>query len=262
MRLDLKLDVFIFDVDGVLSNQDLKINPELIKKIAAIIDSQTPVAFITGRPYLWLKENFLDSLTSHVLDPQHLDNIFAEAEFGARIIKFTNGQEGDSFNKDLVISDSLKSQAHQISNEFLNTMWLEDKESMFTIVRKTVTPLEEYAKLQKELIEKLSPLVADTEFEINYDSNAINVRSKKANKKEAAKNVTEWIKSLGKRIDQYLVFGDSPSDLEMKEELDNEGILNKFIFVGNPSVLNNTENVIITSQRNDLGTLEFLESLE
>lgn len=257
---------FIFDIDGVLTNDQLEVNERLLKCVAELAEMGAKIAFLTGRSSPWLKSNILEPLSSLLTKDEFERNIYAAFEFGAGTFENENGQLKAVLDENVNVPQNLKDEARKIFEEFKSAMWIEEKEAMFTIVARQDIPLSEFHPKQKELEEKLNTLLTQNnmhdKFEIQADLIATNIRAKVTNKRNAAKGFYEWLKKQDFEPEMTYSFGDSPDDYETSSELKNENLNCKFIFVRPRSDFpNHPEDILFTQKHLDQGTLEFLNTL-
>ncbi len=261
------MKVWIFDVDGVITNKETqKVDDQILAIISGFISSGDKVAFITGRSFEWLEKEVLDYLEKKIEAPSLLDNIYAVSEFGGVCLKHKNGKEEVIVEKNLTPPVYLRKEVSIIANDFLSSAWIEEKKTIITVAIKIGYSLEKFKKDQEVLISKFEELLEKynlrEDFEIQVDPFAVNIRNKNLNKSIAVGKVIRWLGDNDANTLEFCVFGDSKSDLEMGEELFREKKNFKFIFVGEKENIeeNFIFDIFFTNEHFEKGTLEYLKS--
>src|SRR5689334_1441367 len=116
-------EMFIFDVDGVLTTSDSREIKEekIITYIINLLKRGDPVAFVTGRPISWIKKNFLNRLLSTIEDSKLKSNIFVSAEKGGVLITFDEaGEEIEKVNEDSRVPDEIRNALRKVAKEKLS----------------------------------------------------------------------------------------------------------------------------------------------
>ncbi len=262
-----KTQIYIFDCDGVITDlYSFQPNMQVIERISSLIDRDETVGFITGRSTSWIKKNVLAPLGKAVLNKQNLEKIYFACEFGGRTITFENGEEIIGQNHESDIPRELRKETLEVFSSYKDSMWHEEKDTLLTFVVNSGFPIDKYHELQKTLIAAFEKILASTpgykDFVINTDSVAVNIRHKSATKDKA---VMRFISFLGSRanVEKAIVFGDSQSDTEMVEALQDKYEVD-FVFVGKKEELDASKikaNIIYTEAKYDQGTLEYLDSI-
>ena len=139
--------------------------------------------------------------------------------------------------------------------------WLFDVDGVITNLQ---TRKVEHPQIIQKIVEKLSELVTKLglgdEIEVHQDTIAVNVKNKRLNKHQATKKFLEWLATKEIEPELFYVFGDSQSDLQIGEELCDQGKKVKFIYTGKDDLGNLPFEVVRPSKLYDEGTLEYLKS--
>lgn len=242
---------FVFDVDGVIADPASQ-NPnyQVIEKVAQLIDSGVFLAFITGRSVKWLTNNVLLALEQKVSSRANLSNLYVSCEFGGTTAP----------------PPAFSQKAAEIFSSYKDFMWQEEKETMLTFVVRAHFPIDEYHKRRRTLINEFNKLIHDLNlsdsYEVHTDLLSVNIKHKLATKKYAAKKFIEFLKGKAE-VDKFIVLGDSQSDTEMAEELQDK-YSTEFVFVGDESKLDRSKlhcPVVFTNTKYGEGTLEYLRSI-
>ncbi len=257
--------VYIFDIDGVITDQDQNVNPKVIEKIATLLPS--PVAFVTGRPPAYIRKNIIDPLQANASDPKLIENVYIEAEFGGVKMSFENGIENKEIRIELEPPKELIEKGREIAARYPEVTWFEPKENTISLSCIPGKSLETFHKDQEKIIPEFEKFLKETgldaEFDVQKDMLGSNIRHKGMNKSTATANVIGWLSKRGQAKARYYGFGDSKGDLEIAAELKKQGKDFEFIFVGEEKDLGDTQDlpVKITNKKFDQGTLEYLNLL-
>ena len=85
--------MFVFDIDGVITNPDTKEpNKKIIERIGADLNQELPVALITGRSINWIENNIMPILKTTIENNQKLDLLFTSGEKGSVSVEYVNGE--------------------------------------------------------------------------------------------------------------------------------------------------------------------------
>lgn len=232
------MTAYIFDVDGVITDPDEKkiTKPELIKLLVDKLLLETPMAFITGRGIDWMHKQVLSVLEKYIeeqqMDRSLLDNLFVAGEFGGRYVTYQNGVEKEETSYELVIPQKLRQHLNEVGNTFSDFAEVEyEKKVQFSMEAKKGNNFfgEEGKKIATTLRQEISNYPS---LEVHTDRIGMNVRNKADNKHYAVAQFITWLTKKDLHPEKYYVFGDSPSDLEMGEELQNQNMPFDFIYVG------------------------------
>ena len=239
-----EMTVPIFDIDGVLTNPDTKVpNPELLAFISQKLRQGVPVALATGRAWEWVQRVVLTPMRELLQGDDGLDLLFVSCEKGAIAVTFENGKArktsvaGVSLPSGII--QKLKFLVPENSGVFIDI----EKERMFSIEIECGVNTEEVQR-QKELLSQLKLVIEEAlkeheDLAVEVTEIALDVQRKGINKRIASQ---EFIKFLESKHTQgqsqspydyfFTVFGDSPSDLLLSEELYEKGYTTCFGYVG------------------------------
>jgi hydroxymethylpyrimidine pyrophosphatase-like HAD family hydrolase len=266
---------YLFDVDGVLTNPQTRnkiTKPELITMLINKLNEGSPLGFISGRGMLWLRSSVVKVLENYLMDhpgfaKSILDNIYVAGEFGGVTCIHTNGQRQETVNNAWIIPEEIRRGLHLVSFQFSDYVSVEtEKQTIFTVFANQNITEEDFQTRKNVIVEEFQHVLEGyPDLEVQADRLAINIRYKKANKKNATDMFLQWLKEKGFTPEKYYVFGDSPTDLEMGEELQRQKIPFAFIYVGEQSELTNSHHTFpltVTKGHCDEGTVEYLKEQE
>ncbi len=262
------MNAWIFDVDGVLVHLEERrlVEKQLLVHILSLLQKGNTVAFISGRSTSWQRNNVITLLEEEAkrlqLPFSLFDNVFLSGEFGGTSIYFQEGKEIDQINKAHIIPKSVLSKLKKETQPFLEKFILEPKETIFTVFTKS---LKTFSKDKIILVDKFQGVLnahnSKDKLEIHVDSTAINVKYKEATKSYATGQVLSWLQKKQITSNEFIVLGDSLSDLEMGEELQRRQMPFTFVYVGDQESLKNKQPsfpLTFTREKYDKGTLEYL----
>ncbi len=264
--------VYIFDIDGVITNPQTKKVKEskILKAIAGKLKNGNPVIFNTGRSLKWVSERVLGNFLKEVKNKEDFKNFLVIGEFGAVWLTIDLGGNV-IYGKDefLVISEQLSSDVKKLIEErFSESMMFDDtKETMISTEMRDNYSLEKYRAQQKKLEKMFRKLLEKYKLEhnlqIHLDTIAVNIMSDKQGKDFAIERILEWLRDRKVAIGKFIAVGDNRPDLQMGKKLAAKGLKVKFVFVGDDSIDVSGYNfpIILTKNKYDRGTLEFLESV-
>lgn len=269
MVLYFQMNLYVFDIDGVITNPTEKIaNEELLSKLGDLVKNGHFIAFNTGRSFKWTHERVLSHLDRYI-EPQDLsEKIFASCEMGNITCSFQDERWKEKVNESSRMPTSLIQEIKTLVQEkYFDSMFFDEKETMISVEVKDGFDEDEYLKQQKELLETINSLLLQPEYEklsLKTGSNqiALDIQFDKTGKKLGAKRLVNWIKSKNLEVSTVLAFGDNLSDIEMAEELRHLYPVT-FVFVNEPSKLthpNGKFKVVYTKNKFEKGTLEFLNT--
>lgn len=261
-------EMFIFDIDGVLTNIEThKIaEKKLLDFIIKILNKNKPVAFNTGRPLIWVKEVILSLIESNIEHRSRLHNLFVVAEKGGVRIEFDdNGNEVVFIEKLINIPSSIKKALRKmVRDSFPNEVFYdESKQTMATIQKKDNLSLEEFERIHSKLNDEIGMILRIHDKENKYKlvptTLDTDIESRSVGKDFAVSKILKWLRENGISVEKFITFGDSPNDIEMFKYLIKNGHKARFIYVGSKKIKNG-EGIIKTTRHYDEGTLEYLSS--
>jgi len=273
--------MFLFDVDGpIVDLKSEKVTQiAILKRIAAELHSQRPIALVTGRATSWLIDNVISQIENLVMDPNDLKYLFISAEFGGASITYDDGSRHIHTDPTIGIPTSLTEFCEELlKGKFSLHMDFEKKETQFTAKIRKGSDLAAFNLDRVNFVEAVQEHLdlsgLSEHYEVHNDRVAVNIRDKRENKVFATEQVLNWV--IQKRIEpeSFVVFGDSRGDFEIADAIiDNElvqehGYPVKFIYLGikedvqafidaNPGY----EIDVRTNDDLSLGTLEVLNQL-
>ncbi len=261
------MNCYIFDIDGVIADLETKevTQKQTIKIIGKLLESQTPIAFISGRSTVWIVKNIVEEVRGELKDEKFLDNLLILGEFGSAYAHYRNSKIFSVFDDRL--SAGLTDQAARITQKYSSVVKVDEtKLTQFSSEMKDNLDIEkDFKPVQKKLVEEYKDLVRkmglENELEVTEDKIGTNIKSKSSNKGNAIKVLLTWTAQRGFKINKFIVFGDSPSDVEMGEALRKNGLSVEFVFVGDEKIPNEPFPIHKTEEKFEKGTLEYLTRL-
>lgn len=266
---------FLFDVDGPLSDPKLKrvAEPEIAQAVADRINMGEIVADNTGRSVEWLLDPQRHALdfVDLVEDKSKLADVILVGEKGATWATYENGEWITHVDDEIgTLPESLQTEVKDlIQNEFSDCMFFDEtKLTMISTEMHDNFSIPEFTKRQQDLVERLNEILERPEYQnlglrVDPTQIATDVQKPYVGKHFGARRIEKWLSEKGIKPEHFIAIGDSQSDTEMAEELQ-ENFSTEFVFVGDPSKFDPSRlkcEVTVTNQRNAAGTLEFLNSL-
>lgn len=261
------MNVYIFDVDGVITDRNTQVNSKILHLLVTLIEKGNFIAFVTGRSLVRIQTEILIPIEKLVRNTNTLEHIYVACEFGGIHAEYENGVRLTRVEEKLKPSKEFEEQTKQIVDEFKDSTFFEDKQTLLTFTHKPHTPFELFKADQDKLIMRLETLLEKENlkdsFEVQRDAIATNLRHKNLNKSFATHEVLEWLDKKGVQPESYLVFGDAKSDLEMGYELSTQGKNFTFFYVGDRKDIEGVQcafDITYTQKQFDQGTLEYLKT--
>lgn len=262
--------MFIFDVDGVITNPQEKrvTEPEILSHIVRKLELDEQVALNTGRSLAWMINRVINPLLEKVKEKKILQNFLCFGEKGGTWITFDeNGKMQHHKDESISVPKSLQDKVRNLINsEFSESMFFDEtKETMISTEMKDGYSVEEYRKNQGILSKKLKKLVENDnlneQLKVDTTTIATDIENKHVGKGFALDRILKWLQQRKIKPKQFIAFGDSRGDIEMAEKLNLENLPFIFVFVGNRENLEDKKYpfpMTFTQNRFDKGTLEFL----
>lgn len=264
------MNAYIFDVDGVLADPIQKqiTEPKLLPAVAKILAEDNPVALNTGRSLSWVIARIIIPLEKIISNKSLFKNVIIVGEKGNTLLTYHNGKwENQTLTSR--ISATLETHIKQITeSEFEQSMFFDpDKTTMISVEMKDGFDNNTYFEQQQKLLEKIKHLLHMPEYKnlklrIDPSQISLDIQPQDAGKHLGAVRIEKWLKENKCKPEKVIMFGDSPSDIEMAEELQDRFPC-EFVFVNDPAkidVKSLTCTVTFTKAKFTQGTLEYLTS--
>lgn len=262
-------DLFVFDIDGVITHPSKKINtePEILNHIIEKLKIGDPVALNTGRSLAWIGEKVINLILARIQNKEILKNLIAVGEMGGVWLTFDNdGNANEYIDNSLSIPKPLMEKTKElIELKYSKSMFYDDtKNTMVSIEMNEGMSIDVYKKIQKLLINDLSQIIKESDLgknlKIDTTTIAADVMNKHVGKDFAVLRIVNWLKEKKLSPKKILAFGDSASDLPMAEKFHELGFPIEFVFVGNQQIQQSEYKfpIILTTHKFEKGTLEFL----
>lgn len=264
------MQAYLFDVDGVITDPVKReiTKPELITQLLALLQQGSPIAFISGRGLIWMRSRVIKVLEKYlddhpVLDRNALDNLYISGEFGGVSAVYQQGQRQEEVNKALMIPQGVRSMLEMKAQSFIEYVFVDiEKQTQFTVeanFNKNTNLMDDHGD---DIADDFRTVIqGQPELEVQVDRIAVNVKNKQANKRYATDQFLQWLANKNFQPEKYIVFGDSPTDLEIGEQLQAKNLPFDFVYVGEKTDLaesNPQFSIHITNAHCDVGTVEFL----
>ncbi len=257
------MKAWLFDVDGVITNPQLKkANPEIIKKLAEILERGEILGFNTGRALEFVIEEVLKPLNGVLTNKNFLYNVFFIGEKGGTWGDYKNGKIENIIDPQITVPDELVQKIRDlISFKYSDTMFFDEtKKTMISTEFIKGKDLDKFHEEQKTLVEDMKKILEHlgvANLTIEPSIIATDIQNPHVGKDLGVERFLMLIKERGEP-DEFETFGDSPGDLEMHKYLIKHGHKSRFIYVGNKEI-EDGENIIKTNAKFDEGTVEYLQ---
>lgn len=263
--------LFIFDIDGVLTNPTTKKvdNNELFAKLNQLSKTM-PILLNTGRSAQWV----IDKILPHLNINQSTSNFYAACEMGAVLLTIdNNGKPNININKD-VSSQKIPKELYDtitdmVAQNYDASMFVDTtKQVIMTVEMQDNYPIDKYEIDKEELKNSIEIILKhyhpNLHIRPSSSTIAIDIKPVQLTKGYGAKMIHSWLIDL--KIDltktEIVCFGDSKSDIEMCEYFASKKIITKFVYVGTEQlVLSKDYEIIKPNNSHTIGTHEYLTKL-
>ncbi len=266
--------MFIFDVDGVLTNPAKKriTKPQIIDFIKGRLRTGNLIALNTGRSLSWTANRIINRFFEKTDDKKILKNFFVIGEKGGTWLTFDkNGNMKQFKDESISVPKFLQNQVRAlITAKYSNLMFFDDsKLTMISIEMAEGVSIDQYNKAQGKLEQELKNLLSETNLDqtlkIELSIIAIDIENRYVGKDFAVKRMLLCLKEKGLSPKKYVAFGDSVSDISMAEELHKANLSFEFVFVGDRKLIAGKRlpfPTTLTDKLFDEGTAEYLEKIK
>ena len=266
--------VLIFDVDGVLTHPSEKKVTELgiFNQFIKRLEAGEPVILNTGRAVDFMLKRILEPLEQLVEDKKLLKNLFAVGEKGAVSVQYNDmGERTEYVDQSISVPEELQIEARQLVDKKFSDIAFYDttKKTMISIEMLDGLSVDEFRKKQGDLNIKLAELLTrhglTTEYKVDPSRISTDVENNHVGKGLGVQKALKWLAEQKIKPEQFITFGDSPSDIAMADELYQRGLSVEFVFVGEKNLLAGKKlefPVTYTAKQCESGTMEYLENLK
>jgi hydroxymethylpyrimidine pyrophosphatase-like HAD family hydrolase len=259
------MDLWISDVDGVLTNLKAEPNEDVLR-LTAKLGAEQPFCYITGRAAAWLEKNITPTLTEAYKERSPYFSLLG-AECGSiRLLFDTDKGWRREYASDLEpLEPELRQQVEAAMKRIPGVMFDYDKEMMIS-VEADHSLRDSEPEVVEQALEKTARFlqdIADRHEHVDYlkTTYASDIVPKGLNKAYGTRMVLEHLDFTPAHVH---LLGDSISDLLLADPLIDQGIPYTLHFVGDEKKLTAEQTkrytIEITEQRYDAGTREVLEA--
>lgn len=232
---------WLFDIDGVLTTpQTKKVSLQIVEIISKILETD-PVAFVTGRSILWIKDNLMPLVNKNSNAQKDLERLFLSGEKGGVWEYFDQGQWKHFVKKELSLPEKFKNECKNlIEQKYGQYVFWDPKETMVSVEMKSTLGLKEFKEIQEQIDHDLRGVIDASGLDgLEMDSGLIatDIQSQIAGKDLAASSVVDFLRYKHFFPQRFLTFGDSATDISMASHLSDKGYKVDFIFTGEDSFL-------------------------
>ncbi len=230
--------LYIFDIDGVLTNPDTKNpNSKILHFMAEELNKEWHVAIATGRSSAWVQQHIIPLLSKDLQGNHLLDNLFVSCEKGAVTMTFSNSVPDVQIDTRFHVPQEIQEIIKQAINGMDGVFFDPDKKTMVS-VEIVGGEDKEKVSVEKDILQKLEAWVLENivpEFpDVHMDKSEISmdIQHKFIDKRIASEKLLEFLKKRQIHPDSYVAFGDSPSDATIAERIALDGGKATFVYVG------------------------------
>lgn len=261
---------WIFDVDGVLTNPEAKqvLLTAIFDELSKRLQKGEPIILNTGRSVDFVTRKILRPLSMRLSNQKYMEKLITLAEKGAICITFdSNGKRIITIDHGMQISQELQDEIKAIVDQqpYSDTMFFDKtKQTMSSIELKAGKPILLFREYQKNLVKILQNFLKKNNLEntMRIDPTTIctDVENVNVGKSLGVKKFLKMLEEKGVFPNEFICFGDSPSDLDMLKELKSQGKKTIFVFVGDKEQVKNQDegSIIFSDLHSDMGTLSYL----
>jgi HAD superfamily hydrolase (TIGR01484 family) len=266
------MNVYIFDVDGVITNPQEKQIKEnkILDEISQKLEKSIPVAFNTGRTLTWVIDRVIHPLLLKINDKTILQNLFIVGEKGGVWLTFDQkGQMHSEKDDSILMTRDLQNKLRALAeNEFKDYVFYDnDKQTMITLEVKDDVSLEAFNRIHPALNKRISEILEkedpEGKFKLTPTTLDTDIENKFVGKGFAVNRILKWLRERKLNPKKFIAFGDSGADIEMAEEINKQGYSVIYVYVGNKTKPEKNKypfEIVYTQNYFDKGTLEYLTS--
>lgn len=261
-------DIFIFDIDGVITHPHLKKPNELILGfIASELHKKKPLAIATGRSVSWIMRKIIPILQEKAKDNKELDNLFISGEKGGVWIEFSEGVARPYIDNNIHFPKEVAKKIYQFVQGKKGIFFDKDKYTMVSVEINGGEDKEE-VEAQKKVLHEVNEWINKNivpqypHIVIEPSEISIDIMVKGIDKRVSAKKFLEYLEKKQIAADSFVMFGDSPSDALVPETLKQFGKKVTFMYVGNTPLPQKYNFPVIesTSRKYDEAVVELLQN--
>lgn len=263
--------LYIFDIDGVVTNPDTKVpNSKILHFMAEELNKGWHVAIATGRSSTWVQEHILPLLSKDLQGNHLLDNLFVSCEKGAVTITFSNSIPNVEIDTRYHIPHEIQEIIKEAVNGMEGIFFDPDKKTMVSVeivggtdVQKVTVEKNILTKLEDWVQEHIVPEFPDVHLEKTEIS--MDIQNKYIDKRIASEKLLNYLRDRNIKPNSFVAFGDSPSDASIAEKIVQEEGKATFVYVGKQPLLREYGfSVIVPTNGSyfDDAVLQVLQSLQ
>ena len=240
------MNAYLFDVDGVLSDPKEKrvTQEELFDELIYLLMFGDVVCLNTGRSLVWMEERVIDPVLEKIGDKKHLERFIAIGEKGGAWMTFdSEGKKYHEIDRTISVPQELQQEVRTlIENQYKDSMFFDaTKETMLSIEMNDGFDIPKFHEAQQKLNEDIKKILEQRKLTDQYKIDptviATDIENNHVGKAFGADRFLSFLESKQLSPEFFTAFGDSKSDFEMADELQNRGKQVSFVFVGDKAKL-------------------------
>ncbi|MDE2026244.1 MAG: HAD family phosphatase, partial [Patescibacteria group bacterium] len=217
--------LYIFDIDGVLTNPDTKVpNTKILHFMAEELNKGWHVAIATGRSSVWVQQHILPLLSKDLQGDHLLDNLFVSCEKGAVTITFSKSIPNVEIDTLYHIPHEIQEIIKEAINGMEGVFFDPDKKTMVSVEIEGGSDTQKVSA-EKNILHELEEWVQDhiiPEFpDVHMDKSEISmdIQNKHIDKRIASEKLLDFLKRRNIKPTSFVAFGDSPTDATIAEKI-------------------------------------------
>lgn len=261
----MKNPVYVFDVDGVLSDIGMPISHDVVRELARLLSSGHYVAINTGRAYDMVGVKVVELLKSELRQVNDMSRLYVVTEMGGVVCDYEDGEPRCVRTRFKLSKKDITRAVRIIENKAYESMYSYTKVSMAT-ARKNDNATQEAFLVQRDaLIADLNRAFPKGAYTVQATVESVDVHAAQAGKQAGAELIYGWLQQISDVNNaEFICFGDSKGDYEMARWYAQQGLQTRFVYTGNNLELSDPHDgveVIDTTGLYTAGTLAYLREI-
>ena len=275
LRLLLPPQAYVYDVDGVLADATGYVDSPLLDEMTRQLTEGKVIGINSKRSLSWLTEYVVDPLEAHFPGDreriQSMQRLMVMGEMGSVWMIFNEWGGRECFcDAPLTVPHTLFEEIHMLAQQkmYASVFAYANKQTMMSMERVGGVRDRDYTQAQENLVAYLQLLLQHHELDHLWKIDATrlgtDIKPRDIGKDLGTRRFFAWLQTRNLYPLEYIVIGDSITDLPIGNELYRSGMHVTFVFVGLPEHVQDYTfpfPVLITQARYCQGTLEYLKKM-
>lgn len=259
--------IILFDIDGVITHPHIKKPNDAILTFIASKLHKKPVALVTGRATGWMQREIIPLVKEKLENDTDIDNLFISGEKGGVWIEFSNGVARPFIDKTIAFPRDVAKQIYLHIQGKKGIFFDRDKYTMVSIEiigGEDTGKIYEQKKILQEVLEWTQKTILPNfpELVVEPSEISIDLLVKGIDKRVSVKQFLTFLEKKHIPAQSFIMFGDSPSDTLVPQELLAMGKEVTFMYVGKEPLTKTYNFPIITGQTGfyDTAVIELIKN--